>query len=92
MEAMGAAAPAARRLDIQTLRAGPAVQVGVHDQGPGIPPDKLETVFQSFFTTKASGLGLGLAISRSIVEAHGGRIWAANHPECGATFWFSLPV
>ncbi len=92
MEAMGAAAPAARRLDIQTLRAGPAVHVGVHDQGPGIPPDKLEMVFESFFTTKASGLGLGLAISRSIVEAHGGRIWAANHPECGATFWFSLPV
>jgi two-component system, LuxR family, sensor kinase FixL len=92
MEAMGAAAPAARRLDIQTLRAGPAVHVGVHDQGPGIPPDKLETVFESFFTTKASGLGLGLAISRSIVEAHGGRIWAANHPECGATFWFSVPL
>ena len=62
------------------------------DQGPGLPPDKLETVFDAFFTTKASGMGMGLAISRSIVEAHGGRIWAENNPEGGATFWFSLPV
>ena len=92
MEAMEAQAPAARRLRIQTLRAGPGVRVGVQDRGPGLPPDKVETVFDAFFTTKASGMGMGLAISRSIVEAHGGRIWAENNPDRGATFWFSLPV
>jgi PAS domain S-box-containing protein len=92
MEAMEAQAPAARHLGIQTLRAGPAVRVGVQDRGPGLPPERLETVFDAFFTTKASGMGMGLAISRSIVEAHGGRIWAENNPDRGATFWFSLPL
>ena len=92
MEAMEPQPPAERQLRIQTLRAGPAVRVGVVDQGPGILPEKLETVFDAFFTTKAHGMGMGLAISRSIVEAHGGRIWAENNPERSATFWFSLPV
>ena len=92
MEAMEPQPAAARQLGIQTLHAGAAVRVGVVDQGPGIPPDRLETVFDTFFTTKAHGMGMGLAISRSIVEAHGGRIWAENNPERGATFWFSLPV
>jgi two-component system, LuxR family, sensor kinase FixL len=92
MEAMEAQAPAARQLRIQTLPAGPGVRVGVQDRGPGLPPDKLETVFEAFFSTKASGMGMGLAISRSIVEAHGGRIWAENNPAGGATFWFSLPT
>ncbi|HSB70977.1 MAG TPA: PAS domain S-box protein [Candidatus Methylomirabilis sp.] len=92
MEAMEAQPPAARRLRIQTLPAGPAVRVAVQDRGPGLPPEKLETVFDAFFTTKAQGMGMGLAISRSILEAHGGRIWAENNPEQGATFWFSLPV
>jgi PAS domain S-box-containing protein len=92
MEAMEPQAPAARQLCIQTLGAGTGVRVGVQDRGPGVPPDKLETVFDTFFTTKAHGMGLGLAISRSIVEAHGGRIWAENNPERGASFWFSLPV
>jgi PAS domain S-box-containing protein len=92
MEAMEAASPAARQLGIETLHTGSDVRVGVQDQGPGIPPDKLDTIFDTFFTTKASGIGMGLAISRSIVEAHGGRIWAENHPDRGAAFWFSLPV
>jgi PAS domain S-box-containing protein len=92
MEAMETHAPAERQLRIQTLPAGPAVRVGVQDRGPGLPPEKLETIFDAFYTTKASGMGMGLAISRSIVEAHGGRIWAENNPEGGATFWFRLPV
>jgi len=92
MEAMEPEPPAVRGLYIQTLPAGSAVRVGVQDQGPGIPPEKLETIFDTFFTTKAHGMGMGLAISRSIVEAHGGRIWAENNPAHGATFWFSLPV
>jgi PAS domain S-box-containing protein len=92
MEAMAARAPAERQLRIRTLREASAVRVGVQDEGPGIPADKLEAVFDTFFTTKPNGMGMGLAISRSIVEAHGGRIWAENNPERGATFWFALPL
>jgi len=90
-EAMEPQPPAARQLGIQTLAVGRAVRVGVQDQAPGIPPDKLETIFDTFFTTKPHGMGMGLAISRSIIEAHGGWIWAENNPG-GATFWFTLPA
>ncbi|HWU40991.1 MAG TPA: PAS domain S-box protein, partial [Candidatus Acidoferrum sp.] len=92
MEAMEPLPATARQLSLQTLPAGTAVRVAVQDRGPGIPPDKRETIFDAFVTTKTQGLGMGLAISRSIVEAHGGRIWVENNPERGATFWFSLPV
>jgi PAS domain S-box-containing protein len=92
MDAMAARAAGERQLTIQTRPEEHAVRVGVRDQGPGIPPDQLENVFAAFFTTKAEGMGMGLAISRSIVEAHGGRIWAENNPEGGATFCFTLPV
>jgi len=67
------------------------LRVCVRDNGPGIPPQDLERVFQSFYTTKTEGLGMGLAISRTIVEAHGGRIWAAPHDGPGITFTLSLP-
>ncbi|HWT80740.1 MAG TPA: PAS domain S-box protein, partial [Candidatus Methylomirabilis sp.] len=92
MEAMEPLPATARQLSLQTLPAGTAVRVAVQDRGPGIPSDKRETIFDAFVTTKTQGLGMGLAISRSIVEAHGGRIWVENNPERGATFWFSLPV
>ena len=69
-----------------------AVEVSVSDRGRGIPPDQLELVFDPFFTTKENGMGMGLAISRTIIEAHGGRIWAENNADCGATFRFTLPV
>jgi signal transduction histidine kinase len=91
MDAMAARAAGERQLTIQTCREEHAVRVGVRDRGPGIPPDQLGNVFAAFFTTKAQGMGMGLAISRSIVEAHGGRIWAENNPEGGATFCFTLP-
>jgi PAS domain S-box-containing protein len=92
MDAMAAQPEAARRLAIRTVSEAGAVRVGVRDQGAGIPADQLEHVFASFFTTKPGGMGMGLAISRSIVEAHGGKIWAESNPEGGATFWFTVPM
>jgi PAS domain S-box-containing protein len=68
------------------------VLVAVQDAGPGIALQDLERVFEPFYTTKPTGLGLGLAISRSIIEAHGGRLWAAAQDEQGATFQFTLPI
>jgi len=66
--------------------------VTVDDNGPGIAPNQLEQIFDSFFTTKATGMGMGLPICRSIVEAHGGAIEAQNRPEAGARFVVTLPV
>jgi len=91
MEAMGPSGEA-RRVVVRTLHTDAAVHVAVRDQGPGIPADELSRVFDTFYTTKASGMGMGLAISRSIVEAHGGRIWAENNPDRGATFAFTIPT
>ena len=63
----------------------------MRDSGPGIDPTHLEHVFEAFYTTKSSGVGMGLSICRSIIDAHGGRLWAeANEPR-GAVFQFSLP-
>ncbi|HKP49310.1 MAG TPA: PAS domain S-box protein, partial [Gemmatimonadales bacterium] len=66
------------------------VELAVQDRGTGIPPERLDQIFDAFFTTKANGLGLGLAICRSIVNAHGGRLWAVNNPFGGATFHLAL--
>jgi len=82
-----------RRLTMRTAYDGKGnVEVAVADSGPGIPPDRLPRLFDSFFTTKTHGMGLGLSIVRSIVEAHGGRIWAENNSSGGACFRFALPV
>jgi two-component system, LuxR family, sensor kinase FixL len=69
-----------------------AVLVSVLDCGRGIDVEQLERVFEPFFSTKAGGLGLGLAISHSIIEAHGGRLWATNRSDRGAAFHFTLPI
>ncbi len=66
------------------------VELAVQDRGTGIPPERLDQIFDAFFTTKTKGLGLGLAICRSIVNAHGGRLWAVNNPFGGATFHLAL--
>jgi len=66
--------------------------VNVRDRGEGLKADQVDKIFQSFYTTKNDGIGLGLAISRSIVEAHGGRLWAQNNPDRGATISFTLRV
>jgi two-component system sensor kinase FixL len=68
------------------------VEVSVRDHGAGLTSDKLDKIFQPFYTTKREGLGMGLSISRSIVEAHGGRLWAENNADRGATFYFTVPV
>jgi signal transduction histidine kinase len=68
------------------------VLVAVQDSGPGLSRENLERLFDPFYTTKPSGMGMGLSICRSIVEAHGGRIWASPAAAPGATVQFSLPV
>jgi signal transduction histidine kinase len=69
-----------------------AVSVAVADRGPGIAEGDLERVFESFYSTKPRGLGIGLAICRKLIEAHGGALWAAHNPGGGAVFRFTLPV
>lgn len=82
-----------RRVIVRTETDGPqGVRLSVSDTGPGIEHDRLGKVFQPFFTTKSDGLGMGLSIARTIVEAHGGVLWAANNPEGGASFLFKLPA
>ena len=68
------------------------VLVEVQDSGTGIAAEKLESIFDPFITSKPEGLGMGLAICRSIIERHGGKISAANNPDRGATFSITLPV
>ncbi len=67
-------------------------QFSFTDGGSGLSVDKLEKIFQPFYTTKGEGLGMGLSICRSILEAHGGRLWAENNPNRGATFYFTVPI
>ena len=68
------------------------VLIAVRDTGPGLDPKALDRLFDAFYTTKPRGLGVGLAISRSIVEAHGGRLWATANAPRGAVFQFALPI
>jgi two-component system sensor kinase FixL len=68
------------------------IVMSVEDNGPGIAPENLSSLFDAFFSTKAEGMGVGLSISRTIVEGHGGRLWAENVPEGGARFSFTLPL
>jgi C4-dicarboxylate-specific signal transduction histidine kinase len=92
VEAMGSVEAAPRELLISTKQDHTGVLVAVHDSGPGIHPEHLDSVFDAFHTTKPSGMGMGLSICRSIVDAHGGRLWAeANEPR-GTIFQFTLPA
>ena len=68
------------------------VLISVSDTGIGLPPERADKVFDAFFTTKPHGTGMGLSISRSIIESHGGRLWATGNSDRGATFQFTLPV
>jgi signal transduction histidine kinase len=68
------------------------VLVAVRDSGPGIGPERREHVFDAFYTTKSSGVGMGLSICRSIISAHGGRLWVDENEPRGAVFRFTLPI
>ena len=92
VEAMGSVEGGARELLISTEQNEPnGVLVAVRDSGPGIDPERIDCIFEAFYTTKTGGVGMGLSICRSIIDAHGGRLWAdANEPR-GAVFSFTLP-
>ena len=91
-EAMSQNPPEHRKIMIRTKVTDQSIRVSVRDVGPGVNQTDLERLFRPFFTTKASGLGMGLAVSNSIIKGHGGRIWAENNPDGGATFFIDLPI
>ncbi|MCP3460618.1 trifunctional serine/threonine-protein kinase/ATP-binding protein/sensor histidine kinase [Bradyrhizobium sp. CCGUVB23] len=93
VEAMSGAQEEARELVISTARSGSTgILVSLQDSGPGFDSNSVERLFEVFYTTKAQGMGMGLAICRSIIEAHGGRMWASAKETRGAVFQFTLPV
>lgn len=91
-EAMAAVPASERSITVRTLAIDGRVQVSVVDGGPGFAAEMHDKLFEPYFTTKAQGLGLGLSISRSIVLAHGGRLWGISTPGRGATFHIALPA
>jgi signal transduction histidine kinase len=92
IDAMKNAPSENRIISIRTSRADKFAELSVSDRGLGIPEDKLKEVFEPFFTSKSEGMGMGLSIARTIVEAHNGQIWAANRDNGGATFRMRLPL
>ena len=92
-ESMSTLTEGPRELKISSARdATDRVLIAVRDSGPGLTPEDFERAFEAFHTTKPDGMGLGLSICRSIVEAHGGRLWATANTPRGAIFQFTLPV
>jgi PAS domain S-box-containing protein len=93
LEAMQDQPPEQRHLELTLARtnAGEAM-VALRDSGPGIPAEQKDKLFMAFWTTKPQGMGIGLPISYSIIETHGGRLWSENNPERGATFYFTMPA
>ena len=92
IEAMSAGAETPREVSITSMTDADAVAISVADTGPGLSPATRERLFEAFHTTKPHGMGMGLAISRSIVDAHGGRLWATDTEPRGAVFQLRLPI
>ena len=92
-EAMCDVSEGTRELLVSTSKTGPNdVVIAVQDSGPGLPADSFERIFEAFYTTKSTGMGIGLSICKSIVEEHGGRLWATPNMPRGAVFQFTLPA
>jgi two-component system sensor kinase FixL len=93
MEAMSDVSPQPRELSVSSAKDGPnGALVSVRDSGTGLDETVLDRLFEAFYTTKAHGMGIGLAVSRTIIQAHGGRLWAAQNETQGAIFQFTLPA
>jgi signal transduction histidine kinase len=93
LEAMMGIADRPRQLTIRTeLGRDGAIVLAVEDSGRGVDPEQMSRIFDSFYTTKPDGIGVGLAISRSIIEAHGGSLWASPGTHGGAKVGFTLPL
>lgn len=93
MDAMANNPSDMRRVAIRTaMRADSKVEVVLSDSGPGIPEQVIDEIFDTFYTTKRDGTGIGLSIARTIVDTYGGKIWAENRPEGGAAFHFTIPL
>jgi len=81
-----------RIISIRTSRVEKFAEIAVSDRGPGIPEDELKKVFEPFYTSKSGGMGMGLSIARTIIEAHNGLIWAKNRDHGGASLRIRLPL
>ena len=92
IQAMSDVADGQRDLLINTEATDDSAHVGVRDNGPGLCLESLPRLFDPFYTTKPDGMGMGLSICRSIIEAHGGRLWATGHTPQGAFFQFTIPA
>ena len=93
IDSLRSVAVGSRRLVIASAKSNSnSVLISVYDTGKGISPSDLDCLFDPFYTTKSDGMGIGLTISRSIVESHGGRIWATPNSPCGVVFHFTLPI
>jgi signal transduction histidine kinase len=92
VQAMGNNARSDRSIEIQIIHNNKEVAISVTDTGSGLDADKIDYIFEPLATWKPDGTGMGLAISNSIVESHGGRMWAENGPEGGAIIGFTLPL